>query len=63
MPVPLGSVTWGYCGTAINTLSPEPNTWTLSCPQNGAPDVTQVYTPVGGSASYPTWNSVYFNSN
>jgi hypothetical protein len=63
IPVPLGSLTWGYCGTAINTLSDEPNTWILSCPANGAADVNQVYIPSSGTPSYPTWSVVYYNSN
>jgi hypothetical protein len=63
IPIPIGSLTWGYCGTAINTLAPQPGTWILSCPANGTPDVTPVYIPASGPASYPTWSSINFNTN
>jgi hypothetical protein len=35
----------------------------LSCPVNGMPDVTPVYIPASGIASYPVWNSINFNTN
>jgi hypothetical protein len=63
IPIPLATFTWGYCGTAINTLNPEPNTWILSCPANGVPDVTPSYAPATGAGSYPQWSAVVFNSN
>jgi hypothetical protein len=63
IPIPLASFTWGYCGTATNTQNAEPNTWILSCPANGTPDVTPVYIPATGAESYPQWSSVVFNSN
>ena len=61
IPVPLGSLTWGYCGTAINTLGQGSTPWILTCPTGGIPDVQPVYIPVNGVSSYPTWSSAILN--
>lgn len=52
IPVPLESVSWGYSGCAINTLSPQSNgtTWTLQCGV-AAPSTPQ---PSG----YPEWTQL-----
>ena len=71
IPVPLQSLTWGYCGDTINTpatqgnsLGPPnpPNTWLLNCSANGTNTIVPVFSDAVGSSSYPTWTAVYLNS-
>jgi hypothetical protein len=61
IPVPLGSLTWGWCGTAINTLGEGATPWIVTCPTGGVPDVQPAYIPANGVSSYPTWSSVILN--
>jgi len=64
IPVPLQSLSWGFCGDAINTLQTQPNslggqlppnTWILNCSASGANTLVPVFTDSVGSSSYPVW--------
>jgi hypothetical protein len=63
IPVPLGSISWGYTGDAINTMKPN-----MDGASNGTgwlmlgcswPVPTPMYS---SSGVYPTWNRVFTNS-
>jgi hypothetical protein len=60
IPIPLSSVTWGFSGCAINTLTVNDattTTWSLYCPTTAAP--TPVVQP---SSSYPQWSTTASNT-
>jgi hypothetical protein len=64
IPVPLGSVAWGFKGNAINTLEPqastEGTTWILSNCSGPQPTNPQ-FLPGNKSDSYPDWQTVVHN--
>jgi hypothetical protein len=59
IPVPLGSVNWGWSGDAINTLSTTTGvngtTWKLSCGTSA--------NAFQASSAYPRWNNTVINGN
>lgn len=57
IPVPLGTISWGFCGDAINTLIPQGiwTNWTLSCSSETQPS----FIP---GTTYPSWQSTNYNS-
>lgn len=62
IPVPLGSVAWGFSGEAINTLSSTAGvsgtTWTLNQCSAGTAGQFQ---RSNGAAGYPTWTTEFIN--
>jgi hypothetical protein len=64
IPVPLASVTWGYCGNAIQTLQPAPanqnNGWIVSCSANSP--LTPTYTDAESYGGFQTWTNLVKNT-
>jgi hypothetical protein len=73
IPVPLGTITWGYAGDAINTWSPQNNKgdgtssngWVIqSCTTPPPPYVKGNYQPsFVPASSFPTWSGAATNNN
>lgn len=74
IPVPLGSIAWGYCGDAINTLTTQQTSPTgvttgfvINCSSlygsvvGGAAGSPQ-FIPATGSSSFSTWTGVQMNT-
>jgi hypothetical protein len=64
IPVPLGYISWGYCGDAVNTLTYQPSTqtnWMLNCGYSlpKPPSLPSFIL----SYEYPTWSNIITNSN
>lgn len=73
IPVPLGYVTWGYCGDAINTQTPQidaggnaTGTWKIDCSEMlGAPPFAAgnpAYQSANGFNDFPAWISTVANT-
>lgn len=74
IPVPLGSIAWGYCGDAINTLTTQKTSPTglttgyiINCSSLygsavGGTAGSPQFTPATGASSFPTWSGVQMNT-
>lgn len=63
IPAPLASITWGYCGGAINTLQTQTNgsTWILHCNPNVDNPLVPTYQDAQSIATAPSWTTVHID--
>ncbi|MBT9332953.1 hypothetical protein [Paracidobacterium acidisoli] len=64
IPTPLASITWGYCGGAINTLMTQSNgtTWILQCNVNVDNPLVPVYSDAESISTGPAWTYVHVDN-
>jgi hypothetical protein len=60
VPIPLGYVSWGFNGCAIDTLSNTDTQWVLQCPVPVSVAPTPTVEP---TSSYPQWSTTFHNTN
>jgi hypothetical protein len=60
IPAPLGAITWGFCGGAINVLQTQSDgsTWTLNCKPNVDMPATPTYQDAHSISTAPSWTGV-----